>query len=222
MDLSNIEYLTPLDKSELTDYWIVILTTSISNKENTIVDTEYRKKLYASNILKWLECTILPIVVIESSGYNFPEINHERLYKYSFEFDDNIKLTHSGDKEIYSLSFVLDKIKDLDIYKNCSHILKVTGRYYLEGIEAVLHSAPKHKDLYLQFHKYDDLKYQNCEYFGMKKELFNNFVSEYYILIGELMEQKLWDFSINKDKWHIGLFNNKIARGGDKLIITKL
>jgi len=206
----------------LINNWIVILTTSISNKENTITDTEYRKELYSSNILKWLEYTIFPIVVIESSGYNFPEINHERLYKYSFEIDDNIKLNHLGDKEIYSLSVVLDKIKDLDIYKNCSHILKVTGRYYLEGIEAVLTSVPLHKELYLQFHRYDDVKYQNCEYFGMKNELFNNFVSDYYNLNGELMEQKLWGFSINKDKWHIGYFNNKIARGGDKLIITKL
>ena len=56
----------------------------------------------------------------------------------------------------------------------------------------------------------------------MKNELFNNFVSDYYNLNGEFMEQKLWGFSINKDKWHIGYFNNKIARGGDKLIITKL
>lgn len=211
-----------MESNPLINDLIVILTTSISNKENTITDTEYRKELYSSNILKWLEYTLYPIVVIESSGYNFPEINHERLYKYSFEFDDNIKLTHSGDKEIYSLSFVLDKIKDLDIYKNCSHILKVTGRYYLEGIEAVLTSVPLHKELYLQFHRYDDIKYQHSEYFGMKKELLNNFVSDYYNLNGELMEQKLWGFSINKDKWHIGYFNNKIKRGGDNMLITKL
>ena len=187
--------------------WIILLTTSVSNCSNTIKDTKYRINLYTLQILKWLEKTNFIIVVIESSGYNFPHINHERLYKFTFIFKR--PLNSSSQYEANSILYVLNEIKDTKYYNECTHILKVTGRYFLDGIENHLNSKPQDKDLYLQKHRDNNIMWQNSEYYGIRKQLFNNFL----VSVKEigLMEHKLWDFSINKSGCHIGYFKNNIS-----------
>jgi len=198
--------------------WIVLLTTSISNIDDTIKDTQYRIHLYTLQILKWLEKTNFVIIVVESSGYNFPHINHERLHKFTFKFQS--PLSCSSQYEANSILYVLNEIKDTEYYNECTHILKVTGRYFLDGIENHLNSKPQDKDLYLQQHRNEKIQWQNSEYFGIKKNLFNNFLDSVK-QIG-LMENKLWEFSINKSGCHIGYFKNNIKRGGDNMLIENL
>lgn len=198
--------------------WIVLLTTSISNISNTIKDTQYRIDLYTLQILKWLEKTNYIIIVVESSGYNFPHINHERLHKFTFKFKN--LLSSSSQYEANSILYVLNEIKDTKYYNECSHILKVTGRYFLDGIENHLNSKPQDKDLYLQYHRNEKIQWQNSEYYGIRKNLFNDFLNN----VKEIgfMENKLWEFSINKSGCHIGYFKNNIKRGGDNMLIENL
>ena len=198
--------------------WIVLLTTAVSNVNNTISDTEYRKELYNSNILKWLNNTNYIIVVVESSGYDFPDIVHDRLYKISFKFETG--LASSSQYEAQSIIYALEKIKNTDFYNNCTHILKVTGRYFLENIEEHLNSQLQDKDLYLQKHFNDVIKWQNTEYYGIKKELFLSFL-EPIIDVG-FIEHRLYDFAIDKSCSYIGYFPNNIRRGGDNLLIENL
>ena len=101
--------------------WIILLTTAVSNVNNQISDSEYRKELYNSNILKWLNNTNYIIVVVESSGYDFPDIIHERLYKINFKFET--ALASSSQYEAQSIIYALVKIKNTDFYQNCTHIL---------------------------------------------------------------------------------------------------
>jgi hypothetical protein len=148
--------------------WIVLLTTAVNNFNNTMQYSDYRKQLYNYQILQWLKRTNYKIVVVESSGYDFPDIVNERLHKVIFKF--NSGLASSSQYEAQSILYALNDIKNEAFYNNCTHILKVTGRYFLENIEEHLNSQPQYKDLYLQKHRNDSIKWQNSEYYGIKKE----------------------------------------------------
>jgi len=198
--------------------WIVLLTTAVSNISNTFHDIEYRKQLYYKQILQWLEKTNYIIVVVESSGYNFPNIEHDRLHKITFKFSQ--PMPTSSQYEANSILYALDNIKNCEFYKNCTHILKVTGRYFLPDIEKHLNSKPQDKDLYLQRHRDNNIRWQNSEYYGIRKELFHSLLK--YVKIRGLMENELWRFSIGKSGCHIGYFENNIRRGGDNLLIKNL
>jgi len=114
----------------------------------------------------------------------------------------------------------LNEIKNTDYYNNCTHILKVTGRYFLENIEDHLNLKPQDKDLYLQKHRNNKIKWQNSEYYGIRKELFDNLLKNVKTI--GFMEHELWSFSINKSGCHIGYFKNTIKRGGDNMLIEQL
>jgi hypothetical protein len=199
--------------------WIVLLTTAINNPENLIKDPDLRKVLYHTQIQKWLNETNYDIVVVESSGYNFPEIKHERLHKVIFKFDTN--LSSSSQYEALSISRALKDIRNKNFYINCTHILKVTGRYFLKDITNHLNNVEQNKDLYLQKHFNNKKKCQNSEYYGIKKELYDLFIEGGVKKIG-LMEDELFKFAISKSICRIGYFPNNIRRGGDNLLIENL
>jgi hypothetical protein len=199
--------------------WIILLTTAVTNFNNTMQYSDYRKQLYNYQILQWLKRTNYKIVVVESSGYDFPDIIDERLHKVSFKF--NTGLPSSSQYEAQSILNALNDIKNTDFYNNCTHILKVTGRYFLDNVEQHLNRQPQDKDLYLQKHRNDSSKWQHCEYFGIRKELFPIFLNSVKDI--GLMENRLWDFSVNNKSYcHIGYFSNNIRRGGDHLLIKNL
>ena len=205
-----------------TNKWFILLTTAVANVNNDITDTQYRINLYNSKILEWLEKTNYIIVVVESSGYNFSDITHDRLHKVSFKFEAPLK--SSSHYEAHSILYALNEIKNTSFYNDCTHILKVTGRYFLDGIEEHLNSKPQDKDLYLQKHRNDKEKSQNSEYFGIRKNLMYDFLYDFLNTFkdGYFIEHKLWDFSINKSGCHIGYFDNDVRRGGDNQLIKNL
>jgi uncharacterized protein (UPF0147 family) len=192
--------------------WIVLLTTAIDvNGEN-----EYRKKLYIKQISKWLHYTDYYIYVIESTGVHL-NIRHERLKFVSFKLP---KLASSSQSESTSILHILNNIKNDPVYIDCTHILKVTGRYFLHNINGVLNNCVPDLDVYIQ-HRYS-IKWQNTEYFGIRKTLLETFL---LTVVNEgLMENKFYEFILkNKLKFtRIGPFVNNVARGGDKRIIHPL
>jgi hypothetical protein len=183
--------------------WIILLTTFVG-------DDESRKKMYFNSIRKWLDNTSFDIFLVESSGYSFPEFSDEsRLYVYTFKQPPVKNTTHG---ESLSILNIIEEIKDHPKYVECTHILKVTGRYYLDGIQDVLIDADPYKDFYLQIHRYDDNKWQACEYFGIKKEFIKEFM--YSITDEDVLEKKLYDFSSDKHFTTIGPFPNNVRGGG--------
>jgi hypothetical protein len=177
---------------------------------------EYRKKLYIDAIHKWLDQTPYPIFVVESSQYTFPEIQNDRFHLSTFQVE---KSDSSSKMEADSILYLLDQVKDDPLWNSCSHILKVTGRYYLDGITEELNDLEPNKDLYLQIHRKPG--WQNSEYFGIRREMMRTF-AETIIKDSKHFENKLYEFTEDKDTIQIGPFENMIARGGDGLVIRNL
>ncbi len=195
--------------------WIVLLTTAV-NLNNDVNDIKKRKIIYSNQIGNWLTKTNMHIFVVESSGYGFPQLNHDRLTKITTKLP---KMKSSSQSEAASILYALNEIKDNEHFKNCSYILKVTGRYFLDNIENTLKNITPNLDVYLQIHK--SFKSQNTEYYGIKKELLKTFMET--VLDGE-MEQKFYDFILlNRLKeQNIGPFKNYIRRGGDNALFNPL
>lgn len=194
--------------------WIILLTMAVNVKG----ESEYRKQLYNTQILKWLNDTNYYIYVVESTGVHL-NLTHERLKLVSFELP---KLASSSQSEASSMLYLLDQIKTDAHFIDCTHILKVTGRYFLQNINNVLNNCSHNLDVYLQHHYNHNIKWQNTEYYGIRKTLVERFLST--VLNEGLMEHKFYNF-IFKNKLtftRIGPFKNNIERGGDKLIIRNL
>ena len=183
-------------------------------------EIKFRTELYKTQIQKWLDNTKYHIFVVESSnnkdlisGINDPD---GRLSYYFFSIDKKISSSSVGEYE--SIKYALKNMKENEEYKKCKYVLKVTGRYFLDGIENVINKVEKNKDMYLQIHRTGD--YQNSEYFGMKKALLSDFID--FFNVNKLMEVNLYKFSIDKDYVLFGPFKNDVQRGGDKIVLTQL
>jgi len=200
--------------------WMVLLTMCVDRfKKGDEDDMEQRTQLYRTQLQKWLEKTNLPIFAVESSNNaNFlKEIadKNERLTYYVFDPNEAVS---SSVGEIKSLQYALQNMKENDIYNRSSHILKITGRYYLDDFENKANALEQGKDLYIQKHRATN--FQNSEYFGMKKDVMNEFVDNFDMSI--LMEDNLYKFSLNKEYVVFDPFDNNVARGGDNLVLQKL
>jgi hypothetical protein len=201
--------------------WIVLISTCVNplnQNYNNIHEIRFRKDLYTYQIKRWLSETNMKIVVVESSGYTFPNIIHDRLTVISFIIDN--KYDSSSQYEARSLIYAIEKIKEEDYFKNCTHILKVTGRYFLKNVENVLENSEKDLDLYLQYWRHDENKWQNTEYFGIRRDELVPML-EPIMDIG-LIENNLFNYSVDKKYCFIGKFPNNIPRGGDKKLYTEL
>jgi hypothetical protein len=200
--------------------WIVLLTMCVKpNQQDKNPDEDmdeivkYRKELYTRVINNWLTQTDLPIFVVESSNYNFDEIKHERLKVFAFEGEP---LPNSSVAEAKSLLYALDKLKDYD--GDYTHILKVTGKYYLNGIPQILSILPDDYDVYTQQHINHDWGQINTEYYGIKKDLFYDFANS----CGYSMESHMYEFCKNKKVIKFPqTFSNNVKRN-DGNIITNL
>ena len=196
--------------------WVVLITTCVHPPH--ILDKQFdRQTLYTKQINKWLDSTNLPIFVIESSGTGF-DIQHERLHVITCDLKG---LPSSSLYEAYSITHAIHCMQQYSAYKNCTHILKVTGRYYLKNIEGVLGNVTDGLDGYLQHHFNNSISWQHSEYFGIKKEHMLDMV---YLVKEQnlLMEHALYTFMCDKSFERIGTFPNDQRRGGDNLLLTNL
>ena len=202
--------------------WLVLLTTCVKTPSNSIADQIYRIAIYKQQIYKWLKNTNYHIVVVESSGCDICNhiIGHERLHSYKTIITN---CGSSSQSEASSMLYVLDQIKNEDFYINCTHILKVTGRYYLQNIEHILENCSlQNMNMYVQRRRnHISIRWQNTEYYGIDKNLLNEFLKT--VVVTGLMETKLYDFiSIHRKTVLLPTFPNNIARGGDGIILNPL
>ena len=91
----------------------------------------------------------------------------------------------------------MDQIKDDAIFIDCTHILKVTGRYFLQNINNVLNGCIHDLDVYLQHHCNHVIRWQNTEYYGIRKTILKDFLST--VLNEGLIEQKIYDFILKNN-----------------------
>ena len=98
----------------------IILTANINGNDVKYDSNQNKNKkekisLYVNKISKWLKFTKLKVVLIENSGYTFPELpeNNERFEKITFTYKniptiDSHNLLYSKSKgyhEIYAIRY---------------------------------------------------------------------------------------------------------------------
>lgn len=202
--------------------WCILLTMAIDVNN----EINYRSKIYLEQIEKWINNTNYFIFIVESTGHSFifNEIKNKynnRIYLISLNL---IKNSSSSILEAKSIEYAMNIILNTNIGQNVTHILKVTGRYYLNNIQEILQNIFQDIDIYIQIHTDHNIKWQNTEYYGIRKELLIPMV-ENVIKYSYYMEHNFYDFIFINNNFEItnlGPFFNKIPRGGDGLIIPNL
>jgi len=151
-----------LPAKNYTHRFAILLTTNVLN---AVEGVEARVKLYTRSIQRWLNFTKLPIFIVESTGYTFPNISHPRLTVTSFVLPKHIVKMGSTPAEAHSMLHVADT----GLLNHCEYTFKVTGKYYLPNIETILTKVPNRTQLILQYnHRW---RYQNTEVFGFLTNL---------------------------------------------------
>ena len=157
----------------------LILTTTVYIHDKLYIyqkNTEERLKLYIKSIKQWLDLTHFYILVVDNSGYTFPELKeincNDRFQIISFKENEipeaNYLLNnkHKGASELFSINYAFTNSKFFNI---CDYVIKVTGRYFIPQFEKYIYSI-------LEFDNVDALcqnEQTRCEFLGCKKEYFN-------------------------------------------------
>lgn len=168
-------------------YKFCILLTTCYNRQNyTDVQKNEIQSLYRNVIYDWLYRTDLPIFVIDSSGYTYPEFSNTRLRVCSFIFP---QIGSSTVCEGNSINYTLDNCRELSNY---DYVIKITGKYYIPYMKGILSKTANGSDFMFQNIRSNDESIQNSEVFGFKyklgKEIVNPIVSGEY---NKIMEERL-------------------------------
>lgn len=129
----------------------IILTTTVTISEYIQCikqrDPTERLNTYLKAINNWIALTNFKIILVENSGYSFPELEHLReSNKDRFEiisFDQNeledachlIREKAKGVCEVFSINYA---IKHSKLLQDTNFIIKVTGRYYIPELQNYL------------------------------------------------------------------------------------
>jgi len=198
--------------------WCILLTTCVKRAGATPEKTKETLELYKKSIDKWLE-TGLPIIVIDSSDYEFKEYEGTSLKVCHFMCQET---KSSSVSESLSILYAINNCNYTRKYKN---IIKITGRYYIEDFPNILKKLGDNSDLYIQHINNSDIKWQHSEVFGFNKkyadEIFNPIIKERLF-----MEKQLWTVS-HTNNYTVQTFPQmpnafKVKRGGDGLIVDPL
>jgi len=205
-------------KKPCVENWCILLTTCVNKKRGTPAYNQKMLKHYTNIIYQWLE-TGLPIFVVESSNYRFDEISHQNLIVYSFLDETYLS---SSVSEVTSILRILDNVPEINLY---SHILKVTGRYYISNIYKHLTNVGCEGDLYIQ-HLNNNKDFQNSEVFGFRRRLTDIIFKQVLNPPYPLIEHQLWNIS-HENNYKIVVLpkmpnTDLIPRGGDGLTLPYL
>jgi hypothetical protein len=158
---------------------LLILTTTVHVQNKVYLfqtDRNERIGVYVRKIRQWLENTKFPVVVVENTGYTFPELDAEReLYKDRFEIitynEPDLPEAaflngnpYKGASEIFAIHWA----------KTCTRlsspfIIKITGRFFIPGLEAYLETADlENTDVLVQN------RTNRCEMVGCHKDIFDH------------------------------------------------
>lgn len=164
--------------------WAILLTTTVHVHDiNHIYQTnkEERLQTYLASIHQWL-LTDLPIVVVENSGYTFPELKGTRVEVITFKNEED-KVFHSflksliqlKGKGLYEIRSIRYACEHSHILKSCTHIMKVTGRYFIPSLQGILQSLPASTKAVRQHNA------SQCEVLGCRKD-YIEYVFDYLVL----------------------------------------
>jgi len=113
----------------------ICLTACVSTKYYDETEAKKRLKIYLKVIQHWLKHTKFDVYIVDSSGYEFSEITHERFHPCSFVFNTVGAYLGKSIAECESMVYLYQTFKKEWKDKKYHHIIKITGRYYLKDLE---------------------------------------------------------------------------------------
>jgi len=145
----------------------IFLTTTVNFDSDIsyLHQTKQKERIdtYLKSINQWIHTT-LPIVVVENSGYTFP-ITSPNMEMISFNSKDYDYSKHQMDsKGVHEAFSVLYALHHSKLLKKCSHVIKVTGRYFIP-FESLIRSIPYSCKAIRQH------DHGRCEIIGCKKSI---------------------------------------------------
>ena len=132
----------------------ILLTTTVNvdkgihNTKLQKNESNYRLKQYLDVIDRYLNNSTLPLYVVESSGYDFPEYkNNPRVNIFSY----NLNIVFNG----YSTKSPMEAMSIVKAYNyfglnKYNHIIKITGKYYIPKIDYHLSKVDKNVHYIIQ------------------------------------------------------------------------
>ena len=153
--------------------WGIVLTTTVNVHKSPPhlhqKNKEERIQTYLASIHQWL-LTDLPIVVVENSGYTFPELKGTRVEVITFKSMNDIEFIHFmtflnlKEKGLYEIHAIRYACEHSMLLKKCTHFMKVTGRYFIPSLEGILKKLPYKTIAVRQKNK------NQCEVLGCRKD----------------------------------------------------
>ena len=142
------------------------------------ISKDERKNQYLKTILNWVKSYNYDIGIIENSGYDFTELKdmYPNLIIISFnynKFDKSLQniLSNIDSKGIHELISINYFLRNTNISK-FSHIIKITGRYYVPNFEdLVIKNLKINHDAIVQNDR------NRCEIVGCSTKMINHVFS---------------------------------------------
>jgi len=133
---------------------LLTCTVNVGSQVGNLYQKNKKDRLgvYLKSIRRWLNETALTVVVVENSGYTFPELKHERKkFCRRLEIITFLEGNHThaaylstatskGWHEFYAINMAM---RYSCVLRKSDFIVKVTGRYFVPGLEAILRSKPQ-------------------------------------------------------------------------------
>jgi hypothetical protein len=161
---------------------IIILTSTVHvNFKNCClvqIDKNERLETYMKSIVQWLNKTNFKIILVENSGYTFPELEEEK-QKYSDRFEiitfneeevpeaKYLQYSNSkGARELFAINYAVRQSK---IILEHTFIIKITARFFIPELETYFSS--------FNFDNFDCLKQNDslrCEIVGCHVKHFSH------------------------------------------------
>ena len=134
----------------------------------TTYATPERINLYKTVLQKWLRSNLqVPIYVVDSAGQNLLRVTTGEKYTYVCFKQPADTLKRAGPSlleraSIYRLLCEHPEIAEMDM------VFKVTGKYFIQGMDAIIARVPPDTDMVLQHRRAFSYYNQNTEIVGMK------------------------------------------------------
>jgi len=192
---------------------IIILTTTVNVHNKRFlreIDPSDRIQSYTKSVSQWLIKTNLKIVVVENSGYSFPEWDeYKEIYKDRFEIisfrESELEQARylendvsKGASEIFAIEYAYLNSKWIS---HSDFVIKITGRFFIPGLESFLEN--------LNIDKYDVFSQNDineCQMVGVKYSHFYNVFfpklinknGQYDPHVENIYKERINDFSIER------------------------
>ena len=188
---------------------LIILTATVFVQNKVYIyqtDPQKRLQTYLKSIKQWVK-TGFNILVVENSGYSFPEVQESsKLQIISYSEKDIpecqylLQNNSKGASELFAINYAFNNCK----FKNSDFIIKVTARYFIPYFENYLKTINlKNFEIICQ----ND--HMNCEFLGCNKYCFKKFFN-----ISLQLKDKMYCNHIEQ------LYNERI-NNFDKVLICK-